>query len=223
MGGPLVQRLRWALFKRRRMARDVEGFWASPLSNVSDSARFEGFNSIYEHAEIGDASLGRFTYVGMHARVVNCSVGRFCSIGHGALVGGLGVHPSKWLSTHPVFFSERRQAGRTTFSDRNYVDELPPTTIGNDVWIGARAIVLDGHRVGDGAIVAAGAVVTTDVEPYTIVGGVPAKAIRMRFDAADVARLLAIKWWEWPVEKLRGLAPLFREEGSTGIDRLLKQ
>lgn len=79
--------------------------------------------------------------------------------------------------------------------------------IGNDVWIGFEAIVMAGVRIGDGAIVAARAVVTHDVPPYTIVGGVPAKVIRKRFDDKVIQKLVTLKWWEWPVGKIRRSLP----------------
>lgn len=223
IGGAVLERLRWSLYRRKKLARVVAGFWGSPFSFVNGNIEFEGYNTIYEYAEVRDASLGLFSYVGINARVVNCAVGRFCSIGPGALVGGLGVHPTDWASTHPVFFSTKKQAGDASFSDRDYLDELPATSIGHDVWIGARAIVLDGCTVGDGAIIAAGAVVVNNVAPYAIVGGIPAKTIRMRYEPETIDRLLTLKWWDWPLEKLKRLAPLFRIDGAAAVDKLLAQ
>lgn len=221
--GPPMDQLVWTFYRRHRIARAVDHFWASPLSYVDGKSKFEGYNSVYEHATVGDTTLGRFTYVAINSRVMNCSIGRYCSIGPGTLIGGLGVHPSKWLSTHPVFFSMARQAGGTTFAYDSHVNELPPVTVGNDVWIGARAIVLDGCRVGNGAIIAAGAVVTKDVKPYAIVGGVPAREIRMRFEPEAVAALLNTEWWEWPVEKLKAAAHLFRTSDIAAICRLSEE
>lgn len=74
--------------------------------------------------------------------------------------------------------------------------------VGNDVWIGGGAIVLSGLRVGHGAVIGAGAVVTKDIEPYSIVAGVPARKIGMRFDAETIDQLLRIRWWDWPLEKI---------------------
>ena len=74
--------------------------------------------------------------------------------------------------------------------------------MGNDVWIGDEAVILSGVTIGDGAIIAARAVVTQDVPPYTIVGGVPARPIRKRYDQASIDQLLALRWWDWPREKL---------------------
>ena len=87
--------------------------------------------------------------------------------------------------------------------DSNYdFAEYRPITIGNDVWIGARAMVMDGVEVGDGAIVAANAVVTKDVPPYAIVGGVPAKVIRYRFAPEKIEALQLLQWWSWPLEEI---------------------
>jgi acetyltransferase-like isoleucine patch superfamily enzyme len=208
----IIDRIIWSLYRRHKVARRVENFIASPVSYANGNSKFEGFNRLYDRAVVGDVSIGRFTYLAPDAKVVNGTVGRYCSIGPGALIGGMGLHPSNWISTHPIFFSTKGQLGGFTYSDRNYFDEQPATDIGNDVWIGARAIVLDGRKVGDGAIIAAGAVVVKDVAPYSIVGGVPARVIRFRFDEATISRLLEIKWWNWPIERARSLAHLFRSD-----------
>lgn len=89
-------------------------------------------------------------------------------------------------------------------------DNRGDIVVGNDVWIGYEAVVMAGVTIGDGAIVASRAVVTCDVPPYAIVGGVPAKVIKYRFDPATVESLLAIKWWEWPAETIRRALPLIR-------------
>jgi acetyltransferase-like isoleucine patch superfamily enzyme len=113
-----------------------------------------------------------------------------------------------WLTTHPSFYSTLGQAGMT-FARQNAMDENASVQLGNDVWIGARSVVLDGVTVGDGAIVAAGAVVTGDVPPYAIVGGVPARIIRYRFEEAVIQELVAWRWWDLPMDQLAALAPGF--------------
>lgn len=215
-----MDRLVWVAFRRWLLARTITGFWASPLSYANRNARFEGHNRLYGRSRILDATLGRFSYV-TQARVINCKIGRYCSIGPEAVVGGLGRHPTHWLSTHPVFYSTIRQAG-VSFSDRDYFQELLPVEVGNDVWIGARAMILDGVTIGDGAVIAAGAVVTKDVEPYTIVGGVPARKIRDRYPQKIKERLLAIRWWEQPAEELRKAAALFRVDAPDAVERMLE-
>ena len=210
----------WTWIRRRLLTKSVEGFVAAPDSYVNQHVHFEGFNRLYPHTIVVNASLGLFTYVADRARVANCRIGRYCSIGPETLIGGLGRHPSRWLSSHPIFFSTKKQTGSITFADRDYFDELPQLIVGNDVWLGARAVVLDGLNVGDGAIIGAGAVVVRDVEPYSVVGGVPAKTIRMRYDDKTVSNLLEIKWWDWPTDRLRELAHLFRTDDVTTVARL---
>ena len=106
--------------------------------------------------------------------------------------------------TFPLFFEEWGL-------DRKDVaaawDNKGDIVIGNDVWIGYEAVVMAGVRIGDGAVIAARAVVTRDVPPYTIVGGVPAREIRRRFDADTVARLQELRWWDWPIGKIRENLP----------------
>jgi acetyltransferase-like isoleucine patch superfamily enzyme len=126
----------------------------------------------------------------------NVSVGKFTCIGPDVYIG-LGSHPtSEFISIHPVFYSRLAQAGGISFADKQYFEEYSNTEIGNDVWIGAGVIIPGGVKVGDGAVVASGAVVTKDVPPYAIVGGVPAKIIRMRFNDDDIQALRALLWWD---------------------------
>lgn len=206
----------WKLFGRHILALQLSGFRASFRSHADRFCRFAEYTRIHAGAAIYNSSLGRFTYVS-RARVINANIGAFCSIGPEALVGGLGRHPTKWISTHPVFYSTGGQVS-LSFSDSNYIDELPRVEIGNDVWIGARAIVLDGVKIGDGAIIAAGAVVTRDVQPYAIVGGMPARIIRMRYEPDVVDQLLMLEWWNWSIEKLQARAGVFR---STDVNSFL--
>lgn len=134
-------------------------------------------------------------------------VGRFCSIACGAkFLFNCANHSLRALSTYtfPLFY-EAWGLDRADVSSA--WDNKGDIVIGNDVWIGFEAVILAGVHIGDGAIVAARAVVTNDVSPYAIVGGVPARVIRSRFDARTVERLLALKWWEWPVKKIRRHLP----------------
>ena len=107
---------------------------------------------------------------------------------------GVRKHPTDMISTHPAFYANNKAF--ETYADRMYCDELPNIEIGNDVWIGSKSTVLGNIRIGDGAVVAYGSVVTKDVPPYAIVGGVPARIIKYRFDKEIIDRLLEIKWWE---------------------------
>jgi len=135
-------------------------------------------------------------------------IGAYCSIAPGAKIGGLGRHPTDWISTHPAFYSTLGQAG-LAFADKDMVDECVQTKIGNDVWIGTNAIIMDGVTVHDGAVIGAGAVVTKDVPPYAVVGGVPAKVIRYRFSDEIIDEIRSLQWWDWPTGVLQKLASKF--------------
>jgi acetyltransferase-like isoleucine patch superfamily enzyme len=208
----------WVCVRRSRLARSLQGFHASLLSYADRGSTFEGFNRLTPGALVLGSHIGRASYIG-GARVQNCRMGAFCSIGARTRIGGLSSHPTRWLSTHPAFFSPRAQAG-FTFVDRLHFDEISDVTIGNDVWIGAGALVFDGVTIGDGAIIAAGAVVTRDVVPYAVVGGVPARNIRLRYDEHSVRALLDLRWWSWPMDKIRAAAPLFRQSGEQAVKQL---
>lgn len=127
-------------------------------------------------------------------------IGKFCSIAHGAefILNG-GNHQTDAASSYPFDIFGGEWAG--AMGGRRYPHK-GDIVIGNDVWIGYRAVIMPGVRVGDGAILAACSVVTKDVAPYTIVGGNPAREIRKRFDEATIEKLLALKWWDWPIETI---------------------
>lgn len=128
-------------------------------------------------------------------------IGRFCAIARDVrfIMNGAN-HRMSGFSTYPFdIFANGWERVKPT------LDQLPfrgDTVVGNDVWFGYEAVVMPGVRIGDGAIVAARSVVTADVEPYTIVGGNPARPLRRRFADDVVAELLAIRWWDWPIERV---------------------
>lgn len=140
-----------------------------------------------------NSSIDSYTYFAGFNSVMNAKVGKFCSIGANVCIGP-GRHPLDFVSTSPVFYSTHKQCG-ITFADKSYYNEMGQVRIGNDVWIGTNAVILDDITIGDGAVIAAGAVVTKNVEPYTIVGGIPAKVIKKRFSAETIEKLLLFQWW----------------------------
>ena len=137
-------------------------------------------------------------------------IGRFCSIASGAkFLFNSANHTLSSLSTYPfpIFFEEW---GLPADGVAEAWDHRGDIVVGNDVWIGYEAVILAGVTVGDGAVIGARAVVTRDVPPYTIVGGVPARTIRRRFPGDVIARLLAVRWWEWPAARIRQYLPDLR-------------
>lgn len=130
-------------------------------------------------------------------------IGKFCSIACGAkFIFTSANHTLHSLSTYPFpLFFEEWNLNKADVTDA--WDQKGGITIGNDVWIGYEAVIMSGVTIGDGAVVGTRAVVTKDVPPYTIVGGVPAKTIKKRFSEEIISSLLEIKWWEWPDERIR--------------------
>lgn len=164
--------------------------------------------SIGPDSRIDDAQIGRFTYMARAIVLADIHVGSFCSIGPG-VVNHLGNHPTRdFVSTHPAFYMA--DAPTESFVQEDRFSSFGGTvTVGHDVWIGADALLMDGVSIGDGAVVAARSVVTRDVPPYAIVGGLPAKVIRHRFVDSTIEKLLALKWWEKDMEWIRRHTPLF--------------
>ncbi len=145
--------------------------------------------------------IGVGTYGGLHLFDYGekLSVGAYCSIGFGVKLLLGGEHRTEWVTTYPFtdLWPEAKERGLSGHPmSRGKVE------IGNDVWIGAEAMILSGVKIGDGAVIAARALVVSDVPPYCVFGGNPARALRFRFHQAERERLLAIKWWNWPRERI---------------------
>jgi chloramphenicol O-acetyltransferase type B len=132
------------------------------------------------------------------------TVGKYCSIANSAIFDGGIQHNTKWLTTYPLwkFGGPEKREGMSK----------GPITVGNDVWIGHEAMIMSGVTIGDGAIIAARAVVTKDVQPYAVVGGVPARFIKWRFHELVINMLQKIRWWDWPEEKIREHADLLMSD-----------
>ncbi|WP_311200326.1 CatB-related O-acetyltransferase [Jannaschia sp. W003] len=174
-----------------------------PVRMRGTDARFEAST---QHPPEGMMPLGAYSYSASLAPGI-ASVGRYCSIGRGLRVMGYG-HPAAWASTSPVFYKPRRfriMTGAAPGPMPDFAEDPAPAVIGNDVWVADDVTLSGGVRVGDGAVLAFGAVVTRDVPPYAVVGGVPARVIRMRWDAATCARAAALAWWRFDAPGLQRL------------------
>jgi len=156
---------------------------------------FEGFNVIFKDVVISSSSLGAHTYVQKKSTIFNAQIGRFCSIASQVSIAP-GIHKTDGVSCHTSFYQKSTPLLKV-YSTEDSFRTFSKVVIGNDVWIGERAIIMDGVNIGQGAIVAAGAVVTKDVVPYAIVGGVPAKLIKFRFSDKVIEDLLKSKWWNF--------------------------
>jgi acetyltransferase-like isoleucine patch superfamily enzyme len=189
-------------------ANSVAGGRIAKTASVSEKAIIETPIDIADHVTVyGGASIGSFTYVNVGTVIYGkVHIGRFCSIGRNTEIG-LAHHPVNFLSTHPF------QVARSLFLRHPGYESIrrkpwqfhKDTQIGNDVWIGAKTGIASGVTIGDGAILAAGAIVVADVPPYAIVGGVPAKIIRYRFDPEVINALKELRWWDLPLEKLENI------------------
>lgn len=174
---------------------------------------------VMAHALCRFADVARCAVVGPYASLFWSDVGAFAAVAQRTTVGAM-PHHLQFASVSEFGYS--RYLGVVDRDQPPAADPESRTTIGPDVWLGTGATVLNGRHVGCGAIVGAGAVVTHDIAPYEIVGGVPARHIRMRFDVERAARLLALQWWAWPGDVLHAHAELFRQPLTEDVLEVLE-
>ena len=162
------------------------------------------------HCIIGDRSS-----IGRDAKLQSVKMGKFCSVSWNVSIGAPS-HPMSCMSMHAFTCQKRFGIAEEDVPMRRSAEVVE---IGNDVWIGCHAVVLSGVKIGDGAVIGAGAVVTHDVAPYAVVAGVPARCLRSRFPDELISRLLELRWWDWPDEKLKRELDegLFRQELSMDV------
>lgn len=148
-------------------------------------------------------SVGRYTYGSPQLKVWSegerIQIGAFCSIADDVVIFGGGEHRLDWVTTYPL----RIALNSPGAGHDGHPHTKGHTRIGNDVWIGHGAMIVSGVTVGDGACIGAGAVVSRDVPAYAVVAGNPAKVVRTRYDEQTIARLRAIAWWNWPIDRIR--------------------
>lgn len=199
-----------------------KGFKHDDFCWLCEPDNFSRNDIVYDGCFVGRYTYGYKELLKMFPAAA--SIGRYCSINETARI--LINHPMEAVTTHPfidhpMFWNLQDYEKKMEILKRNGtysnnslcctspIRDNPPVIIGNDVWIGANVCIMPGVHIGDGAILAAGAIVTKDVEPYAIVGGVPAKLIKYRFEKEIIESFLRIKWWEWSVEKIEENIELF--------------
>jgi acetyltransferase-like isoleucine patch superfamily enzyme len=178
-------------------SRNVAIRYGVRLSNTY----LEGSNRIGQNTLILNSSIGRGSYFGTNCNLSFSSVGRYCSVGDNVQIIR-STHPtSVFISTHPAFYSIRKQAG-FTYVKRQKFQELIllsesnySVSIGNDVWIGSNVTIMAGIKIADGCIIASNAVLTKSTSPYEVWAGVPARCIKTRFTNSEIVELLNYSWW----------------------------
>lgn len=178
------------------------------------------------HVPILEEIKGQYTTVGAYTYsysvLRNIRVGNYCSIGN-EIIFSPGVHPTSWFTSH-TFFEGNEAYPFRPFTNPTKACPMDPAPIhvGHDVWIGSRAIIMGGLTIGNGAIIGSGAVVTKDVPPYAIVGGVPARVIRYRFAPEVIAKLEASRWWEWDLPNMKSREAVDWEHPEQALETVLR-
>ncbi|EGB15091.1 flagellar repeat-containing transferase [Pseudodesulfovibrio mercurii] len=180
-----------------------------PRMEIGDFSYYSNFNPVEDYA----AAIAPYLFPLSPERLV---IGRFVQIAHGVVfITSSANHDMRGFSTYP--FWNFTMTPETGFDEVKALFNLPgrkgDTVIGNDVWLGMEAVVMPGVTIGDGAIIGARSVVGCDVPPYAVVAGNPARVIRMRFDQPTIDRLQAVRWWDWPLDRI-----LARREAISGAD-----
>lgn len=208
--GRLATALRWRLERLREVFSWPAKSSAERVPGIFGAVQSHGALIVERPVSLantvfnGVCRVGAFSYMNVGCEVSDGDIGRYCSIARGVVIGP-GEHPTHFLTTHPVasdpsglsagMSHEPAYHAVAATAATNAAPERGRTGIGDDVWLGANAIVLKGVRVGVGAVIAAGAVVTKDVAPYAIVAGAPARFLRYRFEETLRLRLLESRWW----------------------------
>ena len=183
----------------------------SKLSFVSSNNILDSTVCIYRGTKVKCSSIGAYTYIANNTDVENVELGKFCSVADHCRIG-MGSHTLKHLSTSPIFTEKINGCKESWINNDINPAPIKKTIIGNDVWIGSHSLIMGGVKIGNGAVIGAGAVVVKDVPPYAVVGGVPAKIIRYRFPDEVISLLQSIEWWNLPVSTLKEKIHLFQTD-----------
>ena len=175
----------YLLFYNLSHNTNIKSYYASISAEYGEKVLIDK-NTIIE----SDVCIGDHSYVNKNSSIENCVIGKYCSISSGVYICPF-EHDIDIITTHPIAYRFNCEK-----------QKRKPVYIGNDVLISLNSIILEGVTIGNGAVIGAGAVVTRNVEPYEVVGGVPAKHIRYRTDKKSIELLEKMEWWNWPYEKV---------------------
>ena len=193
-----------SLFSWKKITNKHISFTALWDKNTS----FSKYSHILHGAKLHDVKIGKYSRVGVGCQITSADIGNFTAIGKDTVIT-VGQHPTNYLTSHSIFYLKGNWGWHDDWIAPIDFIKNKRVSIGNDVWIGRQCIILDGIKIGDGAIIATGAVVTKDVPPYAIVGGVPAKIIKYKFSQEIIYRLEEIKWWNLSDEEITKVIDLF--------------
>jgi acetyltransferase-like isoleucine patch superfamily enzyme len=220
-----VDRYKRYIFRRNNLKKNIKAddTCTFAYNSMIRDAEFEGRNFVNSKAEIVHSQIGFGTYIAQNSIIINSKIGRYSAVGYESLIGGHPLH--EVASIHPALYSTQGQYGFTyvdedAYKEYHYVDETNKWSIviGNDVWVTAGSTkIIQGVTIGDGAVVLADAVVTKNVLPYAIVGGVPAKVVDYRFTPEQIDFLLKLRWWDRNEHWIKDHAKYFKS-----IDLLMK-
>ena len=178
-------------------------------ASVDHSSTLGQHSVLFRDVTLINSNLGAYSYIQSGSVVCNAEIGKFCSIASGVNIG-LPQHSISTVSSHPIFYLKNTPLPKT-FSDVDIFTTIKKTCIAHDVWIGQNAMIMTGVNIGIGAVIGAGAVVTKDVPAYAIMGGVPAKIIKYRFNESIRNALHNSEWWNMPGTWLEQNYLLFRD------------
>lgn len=176
--------------------------------NIDNNSTIGKNTVLFNSVSIQNTKIDNYSYIQSNSVISSTNIGKFCSIASNVNIG-LAEHPTNFISTSPIFYDNTQPLPFFFSKKQEFKNIYSTTNIEADVWIGQSAIIKSGVNIRVGAIIGAGAVVVKDVEPYSIVGGVPAKHIKYRFDEVLKDELIQSKWWQYTDEQIIELSSYF--------------
>lgn len=203
----------WQRFKYRSFIK--AGVLVDPYVDIQGSSLGKNVGLV-THCQVVNSVVGDYSSIGRNSKIVEAELGKYCSISWNVTVGATN-HPYKNVSTHsfPYFPRDGFVAENGLAAERVF--------IGHDVWIGCNSVIMPGVRVGHGAVIGAGAIVTGDVPHYAVAAGVPAAIMKYRFEREIIEQLLEVEWWELAPELIREYIHLFQTEVDHDILAQLRE